>query len=294
MRSKFLFLILIFGSLIISGCVREYNNVEITSIDVMSSPQDDGTKLIVTPYIQNNQNTDTGVLTIKVKIRDPTSNIIVAEKDSDIGYIKSKSGASNSVTLAVANPGEYGVEVQLLESGGKIVAQGYSSVTIKSKPESGAPAEIKLTDMNLVITKIYNDAQNAIVDVSPGIYNQGGDSKPLTIEVTARVDPYTAYTKTNEIGILKGGSSIRSKVTLDVPRNKEYAFTVSVIENGQKVSGGAVAGKIKLNDIKFNTPMTYSLAEEEKPPVKPTPGFEMALALACIVVVCMYRRFRKR
>ncbi len=256
MNPKFLILIFLLGSLVFfSGCLREYNNVEITSVDIMSSPQDDGAKLTITPYIQNNQNSDTGVLTLQVKIREPSSNLIVAEKDSDIGYIKGKSGTSGSVTMTVSNAGEYGVEVLVLE-GGKTISQSYSSVLVKPKPGPGEPADIKLTDMNLVITKIYNDASSAIVDVSPGIYNQGGDSKPLTVEVTARVDAYTAYTKTDEIGIIKGSSKLRGKVTLDIPRNKGYTLSVSVIESGKKVVGGTVHDKIKLSEVKFKTPMT--------------------------------------
>ena len=289
MNPKFLFLIFLLGSLVFfSGCLREYNNVEITSVDIMSSPQDDGTKLTITPYIQNNQNSDTGVLTLQVKIREPSSNLIVSEKDSDIGYIKSKSGTTGSVTMTVSNVGEYGVEVLVLE-GGKTIAQSYSSVVVKPKPGPGEPADIKLTDMNLVITKIYNDASSAIVDVSPGIYNQGGDSKPLTVEVTARVDAYTAYTKTDEIGIIKGGSNLRGKVTLDIPRNKEYTFSVSVFESGRKVVGGTVHDKIKLSEVKFNTPMTYVFVEEGKPVAtatpKPTPGFEIMISMIGILIV---------
>lgn len=292
----FLFLIII-GNLIFSGCLREYGNVAITSVDVMSSPEDTGTKLTITPYIQNYQNTDTGILTIKVKVKEPTTNLIVAEMDSDIGYIKSKSGTSSSVTLSISNPGEYGIEVQLLE-GGKIVSQNYAPVVVKAKPGPGQPADIKLTDMNLVIIKIYNDASSALVDVSPGIYNQGGDSNPLTLEVTARVDPYTAYTKTDELGIVKGESRVRGKVNFDIPRNREYSFTASVVENGKTVASAKVNEKIKLNEIKFNTPMTFVLVEEGKPKPVATPkepGFEGAVALISILLVySFFDRFRNK
>jgi len=296
MNPKFLFFIFILGSLIFSGCLREYENVEITSVDVMSSQQDDGTKLTITPYLQNNQNTDTNTLTLKVKIREPGSNLIVAEKDSDIGYIKSKSSSSNSISLTVLNPGEYGVEVQLFE-GGNIIAQNYVPVTVKPKPGQGQPAVIKLTDMNLVITKIYNDATGALVDVSPGIYNDGGDSRPLTMEVTARVDQYTAYTETDDIGIIKGSNSARGRVSFDIPRNREYTFTVNVIENGKTIVSGRLNEKIKLSEIKLNTPMTFVLVEEGKPIAMATkapgaakqPGFEVAFALISIFMIYSIR-----
>lgn len=299
MNPKFLFFIFILGSLIFSGCLREYENVEITSVDVMSSQQDDGTKLTITPYIQNNQNTDTKTLTLKVKIREPGSNLIIAEKDSDIGYIKGKSSSSSSISLTVLNPGEYGVEVQLFE-GGTIIAQNYVMVTVKPKPGPGQPAIIKLTDMNLVITKIYN-ATGALVDVSPGIYNDGGDSKPLTMEVIARVDQYTAYARTDDIGIIKGLNSARGKVSFDIPRNREYTFTVNVIESGKTIVSGKVNEIIKLSEIKLNTPMTFVIVEEGKPipvatamatkaPGAPKqPGFEVAFALISIFMIYIIR-----
>lgn len=284
-HTKFLFLIFIFGSLIFSGCLKEYDNVVITSVDVMSSPQDVGTKLTITPYVQNNQNTDTGILTLQVKIREPSTNLIVAEKNSDIGYIKSKSSYSNSVSLTIPNPGEYGIEVQVLE-GAKILAQYYTPVNVKATPGPGQPADIKLTDMNLVITKFVNDATGAVVEISPGIYNQGGDSQPLTVEVTARVDPYTAYTQSDELGVVKSTNRVRGKVSFVLPRNKEYSFSVNIIESGKTIVTGNVNEKVKLNNIKFNTPMTYVIIEEGKPIATPKePGFGLAIALIGILLV---------
>ncbi len=291
--TRFLFLIFILGSLVFSGCLREYDNVVITSVDVMSSPQDGGTKLTITPYIQNNQNVDTGILTLQVKIREPSTNLIVAEKDSDIGYIKSKSSYSNSVSLTISSPGEYGIEVQVLE-GAKILAQYYTPVNVKATPGPGQPADIKLTDTNLVITKFVNDASSAVVEISPGIYNQGGDSQPLTVEVTARVDPYTAYTQSDELGVVKSTNRVRGKVSFVLPRNKEYSFSVNVIESGKTVVRGNVNEKVKLNNIKFNTPMTYVIIEEGKPIATPKePGFELAIALIGILLVYSIRMRNK-
>ncbi len=295
MNPKLLFLMLILSSLIVSGCLREYNNVVITSVDVLSSQQDDGTKLTITPYIQNDQGTDTGVLTLKVKVKEPSTNLIIKEKDADIGYIKSNSGTSSSVSLVIPGGGDYSVEVQLFE-GGKLIAQYSTPVTVKATPAAGQPADLKLTDMNLTITKFVNDASSAVVEVSPGIYNEGGDSKPLTIEVTARVDPYTAYTQSNELGVLKSMDRMRSKVSFTLPRNREYSFTVDVIESGRTAASARVDEKVKLNEIKFNTPVNFVLVEEGKPPVEATPvqktaGFEAAMAL--IGILLMYSAFSR-
>jgi hypothetical protein len=293
---KALFFILILSSIILSGCIREYDNVAITSVDVMYSQQDDKTKLTVTPYIQNNLNADTGALTLRIKIREPSTNLIVAEKDSDIGYIKSKSSAYNSLSVEVANPGEYMVEVQVFE-GGKLLAQNYAPVTVKQKPGPGQPPDIKIVDLNMVITKIYSDGSGALVDVSPGIYNQGGDSRPLTIEATARIDQYTAYTRSDDIGIVRGSESRRGKITFDLPRNKEYSFSVNIVENGKTLMSSNVKEKIKLNDLKYNIPVTYMLVEEGKPvavTTKRQPGFEIAYAMAGILMIYIIGRKRTR
>ena len=292
MRIRFLFSVFILGGIILSGCIRDYDEVVITSVDVMSSPQDDGTKLTVTPYIQNNLNTDTGTLTLRIKIKEPSTNLIVAEKDSDLGYIKSKSSAYNSISMTVADTGEYMIEVQVFE-GGKLLAQNYASATVKQKPGPGQPSDIKLIDMNLVVTKIYSDGSGALVDVSPGIYNQGGDSGTLTIEVTGRVDQYTQYSSSDDIGIVKGSESRRGKVTFDIPRNREYSFSVSVVESGKILKSSKVNEKIKLNELKYNVPVTYVLVEEGKPVAttpKGEPGFEVALALAGIMMIFIFSR----
>lgn len=122
------FLVFIIGSLIFTGCLKKYDNVGISSVDVMFSGQDDGINLTVAPYIQNNQNTDTGMITVKVKIRKPATDTIVAEKDLDIGYIKSTSSFYENISLIVPHPGEYEVEVQLF-GGSDILSQNYPPVT---------------------------------------------------------------------------------------------------------------------------------------------------------------------
>ncbi|MFZ3385035.1 MAG: hypothetical protein WA144_14030 [Candidatus Methanoperedens sp.] len=281
----FLFFILI--AVALSGCLKEYGNVYITSTDVMYSQDEDGTKLTVTPYIRNDQDTDTGSLTVKIKIKEPSTNLIVSQKDSDIGYIKSKSSSSNSVALKVPDPGEYAVEVQVFE-GGKLLTEYVAPVTVKAKPAPGAPSDIKLIDLNIVITKLLNDASMAVVDVSPGLYNQGGDSNPLTLEVTAQIDPYNTYVQSDTLNIMKSEGRSRGKVTFTIPRNKEYSFSVKVLENGRTVAQAKLVDKIKLNTLKYNEPITNMLVEEGKPKPVQTPaepGFLTASALIGILLV---------
>jgi hypothetical protein len=296
-----IFLIFILGSLFFSGCLKEEGYVTITSTEVMYSQEGDGTILTITPYIRNDMGADTGILSLKVNIKEPSTNLIVATKDLDIGYIKSKNSASNSVSLKVDNPGEYSIEAQVFE-GSKLMAQSYTLVTVKAKPEQGQPSDIKLTDMNLVITKLLNDASMAVVEVSPGLYNQGGDSKPLTLEVTAQIDPYNTYVQSDSINVVKSSNRVRSKVTFTIPRNKEYSISVKVLENGREVALAKVPAKIKLNTIKYNEIMNYVFVEEGKPVETAKPaaatqketGFQSIAALmGLLLVYCIMNRNRK-
>ncbi|MCZ7403074.1 MAG: hypothetical protein O8C61_12700 [Candidatus Methanoperedens sp.] len=287
-----IFLIFILGSLFFSGCLKEEEVGAIsTSPEVMYSQAEDGTLLTIFPNIRNDMSVDTGILTLKVNIKDPSTNLIVATKDADIGYIKSKNTASNSLSLKVTDPGEYLVEVQVFE-GSKLITQSFTQVTVKAKPAQGQPSDIKLTDMNLVITKLLNDGTTAVVEISPGLYNQGGDSKPLTLEVTAQIDPYNTYIQSDSINVVKSTDRVRGKVTFTIPRNKEYSFSVKVLENGKEVALAKVNDKIKLNTIKYNEPKNYVLVEEGKPvetaaatATPKEPGFQGIVALMGLMLV---------
>ena len=282
---KFIILFAILSSLIFSGCLKEYSEIYITDVDVMSVQQNDGIKLTITPYIQNNQNTDSSALSIKVKIRETSTNLIAAENEMDIGYIKSKSQIYESMSLLVHNPGEYDVEVQLFEDGTSL-SQYSTPVTVISTPGPGQPADIKLTDMTIEIKQFVDRMSNVVVDVSPGIYNQGGDSEPLTLHVTARIDQYKAYNGNDELGIVQGSNSVRGNVRLVLPKNSEYTFSANVIENGKTVASGDISENILIKDMKLNTPVTHIFVEKGKPPsATKQPGFQGMITLISILLV---------
>ncbi|MBW6519163.1 MAG: hypothetical protein K0A89_11765 [ANME-2 cluster archaeon] len=291
-------------SLIFSGCLREYDDIHISSMDVLSVPKDTGTELTITTYIQNDLAKDSSSLSLRVKVQEPSTHLNVAEKEADIGYVKSNSQSHYSISMAVQEPGEYLVEVELLENGNILNTYG-EFITVKAMQDTKEPSDIVINDMNLVIRQFVDGISKVVVDVSPSIYNQGGDSEPLTMEVRATVDPYSVYTEVDEIGIIKGSGRVRGDVTFILPKNSEYSFSVHILENGRTVASGIVDEKIRLNEIKFNTPMTYGIVEEGKPPVAtataapspiPTkePGFQgMVALLALLLVVSIMLRKKK-
>jgi len=283
-----------------SGCsgdskdvFREYNEVFIQDIDVMSTQQGENTLLTVTPYIRNDQDTDSSMLSVKVKIIDEETSLIVAEKDVDMGYVKAQSLAYNAVSLGTVKPGNYEVEAQLFQDGA-LLSSWSEFVTIKAELAVDQPAEILLTDMNLVITQFTDRDAKAVVDISPGIYNQGGDSKALTMIVTAKADEYTSYTESDDLGIIKGSGQLRGHVRFVFPRRAEYTFSVTVEENGQEIITSETTEPIKMDKIERNVVKNYPLVEEGTPVELPeeegtsdskssTPGFE-GLGM-CIVLL---------
>ncbi|WP_156165764.1 hypothetical protein [Methanosarcina sp. 2.H.A.1B.4] len=276
------------------GVFREYEEIFIQDVDVMSTPQGEGALLTVTPYIRNDQNTDSSMLSVKVKIIDQETRLIVAEKDLDMGYIKARSLAYNSVSLGVADPGDYEVEVQLFKEG-QLLDSGGRFVTIKTETFADQPADILLTDMNLVITQFTDRDAKVVVDISPGVYNQGGDSKALTMVITARTDPYTAYTESDELGIVKGSSRLRGHVRFVLLRRDEYTFSVTVEENGREIVTSEVPEPIKMDQIERQVTKNYPLMEEgmpvEAPEKEDTPGFEGSIVFAALLLTaCVMHR----
>lgn len=276
--------------ILFSGCsgdskdvFREYNEVFIQDIDVMSTPQGEGTLLTVTPYIRNDQDTDSSMLSVKIKIIDEETSLTVAEKDVDMGYVKAQSLAYNAVSLGTVKPGNYEVEAQLFQEG-QLLSSWSEFVTIKAEPSVDQPTDILLTDMNLVITQFTDRDAKVVVDISPGIYNQGGDSRPLTMIVTAKTDEYTSYTESDDLGIVKGSGQLRGHVRFVFPRRAEYTFSVTVEENGQEIITSKTAEPIKMDKIERNVVKNYPLVEEGTPvelpeeegtsSSEPTPGFE--------------------
>lgn len=274
-----------------SGCFessedvfREYNEVSIQNIDVMSTPQGEGTLLTVTPYIRNDQDTDSPMLSVKVKVIDEETQLIVAEKDVDIGYVKAQTLAYNTVSLGILDPGSYTVEAQIFQEG-QILDSGSEFITIKANSSVDPLADILLTDMNLVITQFIDRDAKVVVDISPGVYNQGGDSKVLNMLVTAKTDAYTSYTESDELGIVKGSSQLRGHVRFVLPRRAEYTFSVIVEEDGREIITSEVTEPIKMDKIERNVTKNYPLIEEGTPVESPveegnsksegsTPGFE--------------------
>lgn len=299
MRSSlaFFFLLSIILFLFPSGCVEKAKVTElyISNVDVMSIPQDVGSKLTVTVYVSNQQNKDTGTLSIKVKARDPQTNLVVAEQSKDIGYIKAKSQATASVSFEVPKSGQQAIEVELFED--SVVVNEYSTyVEVIPQADENVPSSVVLTDMVIEMQQVTNYGKDAVVDISPGLYNPGGDSDAITIKVSAAVDPYTVFTGTDNIGSIKAGERMRGTTRMTLPLDKVYTFNVQLVENGVVIADEDAMGSVTPKEMKLKQPVTYDLVEATAPIEEPgTPGFSALYSIVAVVfaVSLMGRRVRR-
>lgn len=296
----FFFLLSVILCLFPSGCVEREKMTElyISNVDVMSVPQDGGSKLTVTVYVSNQQNKDTGTLSIKVKARDPQTNLVVAEQTKDIGYLKANSQATNSVSFTVPESGQQAIEVELFED--TVVINEYATnVEINPLQDANVPSSVVLTDMIIEMQQVTNYGKDAVVDISPGMYNPGSDSGTITIEVSAAVDPYTVFTGTDNIGSIKAGERMRGNTRMTLPLDKVYTFSVKLVENGEIIADADAPNSVTLKDMKLKQPATYDLIEAAAPPVEEetgTPGFNALYAIIAVAfaVFLTGRRVHKK
>ncbi|WP_319507643.1 hypothetical protein [uncultured Methanolobus sp.] len=306
---NFLLFFSIFLFCICSGCLNE-NVVEeaqhptITNVDVMSTPADEEFELKVTVYVQNPQNSDTGTLSIKVKTKDPYTNLITSDHMENVGYLKAGSQTYKSLTFNVPKSGEQLVMVELFEDN-SLVDEYITQIRLIE--QTTAPvSNVILTDLMIETIQATNYGEDIIFEASPGIYNQGDEVDKVTIVVTAVVDQYTRYTGSVVVPNVEQSQRTRGTVRMTVPADESYSFEVDVIADGLITSSGQTGTSIKLHDLKLETPTTYALLEseipveeemaaeeeEEETAEEESPGFEIPMLV--ISMLCAVGILRKK
>ncbi len=297
----FFFAVLLFS--ISSGCINDDLQEEspqplISSVDVMTLSSDEDFELKVTVYVQNPQEADTGSLSLKVKTRNPETNLIGAENVAEIGYLKAGTHTYKSMTFTVPKGGEQVIEAELFEN--DILTDSYSTpVQLVAEKKDEEPS-IMLTDLVIETKQVTNYGKDIIVDVSPGILNQGEELSKLTLVITAISDPYTRYTGSTIISNVEANRRTRGSLRMTVPADDEYQFEIAVQSEGDVLTSARSSDFIKLHDLKTDTPVTYLLIEEGAPveePVdetaeeEPAPGFTLIIAgLAAILAFGIFKR----
>ncbi|MBP1908428.1 DUF7490 domain-containing protein [Methanolobus bombayensis] len=304
----------IFVFCVSSGCINqdvieETPHPRITNMDVMSTPANEEFELKVTAYIQNPLNTDTGSLSLKVKAKDPSTNLIIAEHEESVGYLKANEQSYKTISFNVAGDGDKIVLIELFEDG-SLVDESSTHVRLVSEVTEEVPNVI-LTDLMIETIQATNYGEDIIFEASPGLYNQGEEANKITVVVTAIVDDYTRYTGSAIASNLEQSQKTRATVRMTVPADKSYSFNVDVIVDGEVTSSAQTTSSIKLHDLKLETPTTYSLvessspiaeempAEEEEESVEETteeesPGFETPLfVVAILCAMGILRRWKK-
>jgi hypothetical protein len=307
----------IFIFCISSGCINqdvieETPHPVITNVDIMSTPADEEFELKVTAYIQNPLDTNTGSLSLKVKSKDPSTNLITAENEESVGYLKAQEQSYKSISFNVTKSGEQLVVIELFEDG-SLVDEFSTSVRLLSEVTEEVPNVI-LTDLMIETIQATNYGEDIIFEASPGIYNQGEEADKITVVVTAIVDDYTRYTGSAIAYNLGQNQKNRATVRMTVPADESYSFSVDVIADGEITSSAETTSSIKLHDLKLETPETYTLVESSSPVAEgmptedagtddvamdsesetDTPGFETPLFVVSILCAMGILRRRKK
>ncbi|WP_156916294.1 hypothetical protein V7O61_07325 [Methanolobus sp. WCC1] len=243
--------------------IEETPHPVITNVDVMSTPADEEFELKVTAYIQNPLTTDTGSLSLKVKSKDPSTNLITAEHEESVGYLKAQEQSYKTVSLNVPKSGEQLVVIELFEDG-SLVDDSSTYVRLVSDVSDEVPNVI-LTDLMIETIQATNYGEDIIFEASPGLYNQGDEANKITVVVTAIVDDYTRYSGSAIASNLENNQRTRATVRMTVPADESYSFDVDVIVDGEVTSSAATTSSIKLHDLKLETPTTYTLVASSSP-----------------------------
>lgn len=253
---------------VVSGCLNENLRTEeqhpvITNVDVMSTPADDEFELKVTAYILNPMASDSGSLSVKVKTKDPYTNLITAEYSESVGYLKANSQTYKAFSFNVPNSGDQLVQVELFEDSNLVDDYTTNIELVQGSDET--LANVILTDLMIETIQATNYGEDIIFEASPGLYNQGDEVNKVTVVVTATVDEYTSYTGSAIVSNLEANQRKRGTVRMTVPADDSYSFGVDVIVDGEVTSSAATSVSIKLHDLKLETPTTYTLLESGTP-----------------------------
>lgn len=277
-RNFLIFLSVLFFC-IVSGCLNENLRTEdqhpvITNVDVMSTSTDEEFQLKVTAYIMNPTDSDTGTLSVKVKTKDPYTNLITAEYSENIGYLKANSQSYKAFSFNVPNSGDQLVQVELFEDSNLV--DDYTTQVELIQKADGTVSNVILTDLMIETIQATNYGEDIIFEASPGLYNQGDEVNKVTVVVTAVVDDYTEYIGSTIVSNLEANQRKRGTVRMTVPADESYRFNVDVFVNGEVTSSGATSTSIKVHDLKLDTPTTYELLGTETPVAEDMPAEETA------------------
>jgi hypothetical protein len=291
-----------------SGCINQNLRDElphpvITNVDVMSTSTDEEFKLKVTAYVQNPLNTDTGSLFIKIKTKDPYTNLITAEHTESIGYLKANSQTYKALSFSVPKSGEQLVQVELFEDN-NLVDDHTTQVQLEQET-TGSVSNVILTDLMIETIQTTNYGENIIFDASPGLYNLGEETNKVTVVVTAVVDEYTRYTGSAIVPNMEQSKKTRGTVRMTVPADESYSFEIDIVVDGQLISSAKTSRSIKLHDLKLEMPTTYVLLESEAPvedeiPVEdesadePASGFELPILVISMLFAAGALRMKDR
>ncbi|WP_406661765.1 hypothetical protein V7O66_04395 [Methanolobus sp. ZRKC3] len=301
-----LFLVSVIVFSMVSGCLKQDlgdtpDNPFISNVGVVSNSIDDSFELKVTVYINNPAITDTGPMSLKVISKDPMTNLITAERVENIGYLKAESESYKSLIFNVPMVGKQLIETELFEDG--VSRSNHNTVVTLTGDRNSLIPNIRLTDLSVETVQATNYGKDIIVNVAPGITNEGAvEVDKVIVVITAISDPYTEYTGSTIVANLDSGQRTRASLQMTLPAKDMYKFKIDVLSDGKSLTSTQTDYFVKLHDLRTNDPVIYPLLEsdipvdeevvEEEGEEEPAPGF--GIALMGVMTILAFSVLRKR
>ena len=295
--------------------------LDITHISASVTFVKDGTELLVEPQLENTRKSDSGSITLKIKVKDDRySNTILGQGTNSIGYIKKDDTQKINVFIPMSGEvvGLYYIEIDMFE-GEEYLLTRSARINIPKPGSVILDSDLRFVDMEGIVTRITNES--ALISFSPGVKNVGGISKVVTLNLILNdADSGRMVDQEGEnLGIIKSGETKFGDVSFISEVNNSYDISIEVFENGKDKIKGSVVDTLDLKTVKEDTSLKFQILEKGVPPIStpvtpvPTeppseadvgvdyemppseePGFESIFAIVGLLAVAYLLRRNKR
>lgn len=321
LSKKLLVAALILISVMVCGCLREYDttSLSINQVDIKAGVVDDDTvQLSIITYVSNSGQSS-GNVDIQTKAYNLKTNLLMADEKISMGKIGKDRTQNGTVNLEVPITGNYRIEVILYEDGG-LVTSGQGSISgLESLLTSPKHSYINIRDVD--VTMLSRSESTTTLKVTTFLDNYGrSDSAPLTALVKLRdADTNLIGNSGNiDVGVVKSDTTVVKDIELEVPKDRDYRVEVMIFEKDRIITEYGVSffmapKSTGAEDVTRQTrtisttetittefevePTPYGPSEDvfrtEGAPILKEPGFGFLGAIISLLsVIILFRKFK--
>ncbi|MFQ6055726.1 MAG: hypothetical protein ACE5J3_07075 [Methanosarcinales archaeon] len=315
------FIFLFLTTLSNAGILKKYEEkpyLNIKDVDISAEAiSEDDVILTITTYIDN-RGGDSGNTKILVKAYNERTKLLVASSELGLGIIKKGKTINGTLSLTVPKSGDYRIEVILYEDEGEVL-RGKSYIRgLATLPTSPKHSSIKIRDIDVRPLSVKGNYTTFQVFIY--IDNTGKvDSDDLIAIIKMRDADSNLLWDTGRLdaGIVKKDKTSIKSINLTVPKDKNYVVDVMIFENDKIIAQEGTSlysttGKTYPEQVtkktrtvsKTTTESTEFIVSTPTPSRKiyksegvipsPTPGFEVIIAIAMLLIIFVIRKRIKR